>query len=289
MVDGSLTQSQANLTFQMVSSMIIMTVRSALCLLLLSVTVARCNSEVSQIGRARSLLTTYEQQWLECEAILERPRAIVDSVSTKVSTQQKITQFELQQLEQAKKDLVRGTNCKDVWRRTVQQHAESVRVSPDALRQALADWESALDARRRREGGAAADHFSWTVDDREFQATDNGIKASRLGDRVEITGVQCGVGSVLSLVIDDRALKLGTLNVGPQFSAMFIPDWRTDTSAEIRWEAESGSVTISAVSEARVSGNVILRMVPGGKNPRGNVRSVNGNFEVSFHDGTVCY
>jgi len=127
--------------------------------------------------------------------------------------------------------------------------------------------------------------FEWTVDGRSVKASDNGKAALRGGGSVFLTGANCGKNEGIGITGLDT-MFVGTHPVGGSFnvSANYTEDNAT-------WEASSrvgsGSLTVSSLSQTRMSGSFAFEMVPAG-NAGGSARSVHGSFDVMFHDDSIC-
>ena len=127
--------------------------------------------------------------------------------------------------------------------------------------------------------------FEWTVDGRSVKASDNGMGALRGGGSVFLTGVDCGGDEGIGISGLDT-MFVGTHPVGGNFN---ISANYTDDNAS--WDANSrvgsGSLTVSSLSQTRMSGSFAFEMVPAGSSG-GGTRSVRGSFDVIFHDESVC-
>ena len=127
--------------------------------------------------------------------------------------------------------------------------------------------------------------FEWTVDGRSVKASDNGMGALRGGGSVFLTGVDCGGDEGIGISGLDT-MFVGTHPVGGNFN---VSANYTDDNAS--WDANSrvgsGSLTVSSLSQTRMSGSFAFEMVPAGSSG-GGTRSVRGSFDVIFHDESVC-
>ena len=134
-------------------------------------------------------------------------------------------------------------------------------------------------------GGSEEGKFEWTVDGRSVEASDNGTGALRGGGSVFLTGVDCGGDEGIGISGLDT-MFVGTHPVGGNFN---ISANYTDDNAS--WDANSrvgsGSLTVSSLSQTRMSGSFAFEMVPAGSSG-GGTRSVRGSFDVIFHDESVC-
>jgi hypothetical protein len=136
------------------------------------------------------------------------------------------------------------------------------------------------------EGGA---DFNWTVDGAAFRASSNGTAALRASGNISLTGVDCGRGAGMSLMVVGEP-AVGALTKD-RFNANWTPDARTGAAASTAWEVSGsrggGTLTITAISSSRIAGTFALDMAPFGGAASGN-RAVSGAFDLPFADRRVC-
>lgn len=134
-------------------------------------------------------------------------------------------------------------------------------------------------------GGSEEGKFEWTVDGRSVEASDNGTGALRGGGSVFLSGINCGGNEGIAITALDTVF-VGTHPVGGNFN--ISGNYTEDNES---WEANSrvgsGSLSVSSLSQTRMSGSFDFEMVPAGSSG-GGTRSVRGSFDVVFHDDTIC-
>jgi hypothetical protein len=146
-----------------------------------------------------------------------------------------------------------------------------------------------------------AESFTWTVNGQSFTAASNGRGALRAGVGLSVTGAVCGSGAILSITVPNPSA--GTYSVGPgAVTVSWTPDARTGSAANESWSAPgtprvvgnvlvtggSGSVTISNVSSDWVSGSFSAEVVASPSNRDTGSKTLQGNFELSFRERTIC-
>ena len=146
-----------------------------------------------------------------------------------------------------------------------------------------------------------AEGFRWTVNGQSFAATSNGRAALRAGSALIVTGGDCSSGAFLNINVPN--LSVGTYGVGPgAVTVSWTPDARTASAANEAWSAPgiprvvgnaivsggSGSVTISSISSDWVSGSFSAEVVASPSNRDTGAKTVQGSFELSFRDRTIC-
>ena len=146
-----------------------------------------------------------------------------------------------------------------------------------------------------------SESFTWTVNGQSFTATSNGRGALRAGSVLSVTGNDCGSGAHLSINVPN--LSVGTYGVGPgAVTVSWTPDARTSSAANEAWYAPgtprvvgnafvtggSGSVTILSISSDWVSGSFSAEVVANPSNRDTGPKTVQGSFELSFRDRTIC-
>ncbi|NOT27724.1 MAG: hypothetical protein HOP16_16680 [Acidobacteria bacterium] len=145
------------------------------------------------------------------------------------------------------------------------------------------------------------ENFAWTVNGQSFTASSNGRGALRAGAVLSLTGGNCSAGAIINLNVP--SLAPGTYNVGPNaVNVTWTPDARTGSAANEAWHAPaiprvvnnvlvaggSGSVTISSISSEWVSGTFTAEAVAGPTNRETGARMIQGSFELSFRERTIC-
>ena len=100
---------------------------------------------------------------------------------------------------------------------------------------------------------------------------------------MDLTGSDCRTSSVFVTFLGDIAV--GTYTVSPVLQVGYV-------SNSVQWGAGyrggSGSVIVSSVSGTRVSGTFAVEMVPDIGTQSGVAKSVQGNFDLLFHDKKIC-
>ena len=152
----------------------------------------------------------------------------------------------------------------------------------------------------------ATEAGTWTVNGESFRASSNGLGATRTGGTLGLTAAECGRGAFLGMMI--RAANMSapaTYAVGDgdgMASVSWTPDARTGASASEAWAAPglprvvggvlvrggSGSVTITGISGEWVSGTFAVEVAPNPGNQDTAMKTVQGTFELSFREGTIC-
>jgi hypothetical protein len=130
--------------------------------------------------------------------------------------------------------------------------------------------------------------------------------ALRAGSALTLTGIDCGRGAGINMFV--RAANFGaggTYPMGDGDGSVHIdwtPDARTSTAANEMWSAPgmarvvnnvlvrggSGSLTISSISAEWVSGSFSFEVVPSPSNRDTGTKMLQGNFELSFRQRTLC-
>jgi len=127
--------------------------------------------------------------------------------------------------------------------------------------------------------------FKWTVDGDSVAASGNGQGALRRGGNIFLTGIKCGDNEGISVTALDTMVP-GIYPVGGAYNIV-----ATYVSGGSSWEASSkagsGSMTVSNVSQTRMSGSFAFEMDAAGNSAAGTI-SVRGAFDVAFHDGNIC-
>jgi hypothetical protein len=147
---------------------------------------------------------------------------------------------------------------------------------------------------------------SWTVNGESFRASSNGMAALRVSGTLSLTGADCGRGPIIGMFIAGANMSApGTYSVGngAGFSTVtWTPDARSGASAGEAWTAPgiprvvngvlvgggSGSVTVSSITNDWVSGSFTFEVVANPGNQDGGNKSIQGTFELSFRERTVC-
>jgi len=131
-------------------------------------------------------------------------------------------------------------------------------------------------------GGDSDGTFKWTVDGDSVAASGNGQGALRRGGNIFLTGISCGDNEGISVTTLDTIVP-GIYPVGGAYNIV-----ASYVSNGASWEASSrtgsGSMTLSTVSQARISGSFVFEMVNSG----GGTISVKGAFDVPFQDKGIC-
>jgi hypothetical protein len=143
--------------------------------------------------------------------------------------------------------------------------------------------------------------FTWTVNGQSFAASSNGRAGLRAGSALSLVGGDCGSGASLGIMVPN--LSAGTYGVGPgAVTVSWTPDARTSNAAQEAWQAPgtprvvgnaifsggSGSVTISSISSDWVSGSFSVEVVANPSNRDTGSKTVQGIFELSFRERTIC-
>ena len=126
--------------------------------------------------------------------------------------------------------------------------------------------------------------FKWTVDGDTVEASNNGHGALRRGGNLFLTGIKCGDNEGISVTALDTIVPgIHPVNGAYNIVATYVAD---GASWEASAKAGSGSMTISNVSQTRMSGSFVFEMAP--SNSGGKTISVRGAFDVAFHDDSIC-
>lgn len=151
--------------------------------------------------------------------------------------------------------------------------------------------------------GGETETVEWTVDGQAYRATGNGLGALRYGTRVTISGSDCGRGPSMNIQVPN-AVGAGTYAVNGTTGAQFgwAPDARTSASAGEAWYAPSlpfvvnnqivtdgsGTVSITRLTADWVSGVFSAEVIPTAQNRDTSRKRVDGRFELSFRERTIC-
>ena len=128
----------------------------------------------------------------------------------------------------------------------------------------------------------------------------------RAGSSLTLTGADCGRGAGINMLI--RATNFGAGGTCPMgegdggASITWTPDARTSAAANEAWSAAgiarvvnntivrggSGSLTITSISGDWVSGSFSFEVVPNPSNRDTGRKMLQGNFELSFRQRTIC-
>jgi len=134
-------------------------------------------------------------------------------------------------------------------------------------------------------GGNGDGAFKWTVDGDSVEASGNGQGALRRGGSIFLTGIKCGDNEGINVTALDTLVP-GIYPVGGSYNIV-----ATYVSNGSSWEASakagSGSMTISSVSQTRMSGSFAFEMAASGSSTPATI-SVRGVFDVAFHDDKIC-
>ncbi|MCC7009912.1 MAG: hypothetical protein IT184_13980 [Acidobacteria bacterium] len=163
----------------------------------------------------------------------------------------------------------------------------------------LAAFFAAACSRTPTSPTGASENFTWTVDGQSFTATSNGRYASHSGASVSMTGAACNAGAHVSLRFPNTGPGTYTLGTSTPV-ATWTPDARTGSADA--WNAPgiprvvdgkivsggSGSVTVTSLSSDWVSGTFRFEVVPNPANKDMANKIIEGSFELSFKERTVC-
>lgn len=137
--------------------------------------------------------------------------------------------------------------------------------------------------------------FTWTVDGQSFTASSNGRGALRSGAVIDVTAADCSSGAILTIILPGTST--GTYNVTQGVSVSWTPDARTSSAANERWYSPdltggsstgSGTLTVKSISGDWISGSFNVVAVPPLSNRDKTPKMIQGTFELSFKERTIC-